>query len=57
MLILLATGVMDLGTMAIVTAAITVERLGPSPERTARVAGVVVIAAGALAIARTLVSG
>jgi predicted metal-binding membrane protein len=55
MLILLATGVMDLGTMAIVTTAITVERLGPSPARAARYAGVVVIAAGALVIARALV--
>ena len=54
MLILLASGVMDLGVMAAVAAAITVERLAPGPERVARALGVVVVAAGALAIARAL---
>jgi predicted metal-binding membrane protein len=54
MLVLLVTGVMDLGAMALVAAAITVERLAPRPERAARASGVVVIAVGALAIARAL---
>jgi predicted metal-binding membrane protein len=54
MLILLATGVMDLGAMAVVAAAITVERLAPRPERAARAAGVVAIGAGALVLARAL---
>jgi len=52
--ILLVAGVMDLGAMALVAAAITLERLAPRPERAARAAGVVVIAAGALVIARAL---
>jgi predicted metal-binding membrane protein len=54
MMILLATGVMDLGTMAVVTATVTVERLSPRPQYAARAAGVVVIAAGTLVIARAL---
>ncbi len=54
MLILLVTGVMDLGIMAIVTAAITIERLAPRPERAARVGGVIVIVVGVLVIARAL---
>jgi len=40
--------------MAMVAAAITVERFAPRPERAARVTGVVVIAAGVLVIARAL---
>ena len=39
MAILLAVGVMDLRAMAVVTAAITVERLAPAGERVARVIG------------------
>jgi predicted metal-binding membrane protein len=54
MLILLVTGVMDLGIMAIVAAAITVERLAPKPERVARAAGVVIVVAGILMIVRAL---
>ncbi len=54
MLILLASGVMELGVMAGVAAAITAERLAPGPERIARTLGTVAIAAGALAIARAL---
>ncbi len=54
MAILLVTGVMDLGAMALVAAAITVERLAPSPERAARATGVVIVAAGAVVIARGL---
>jgi len=54
MMILLVSGVMDLRVMLIVAAAITVERLAPRPERAARVAGVLVIAVGALVLARAL---
>jgi predicted metal-binding membrane protein len=50
--ILLAIGVMDLRTMAVVTAAITVERLAPAGQCVARAIGVVVIGAGLLLIAR-----
>ena len=54
MVILLVAGVMDLGVMAIVTAAITVERLVRRPELAARATGVVAIVAGILAIACAL---
>jgi predicted metal-binding membrane protein len=54
MTLLLVTGVMDVGAIAVVAVAITVERLTPRPERTVRVAGVLVIAAGALVIVRAL---
>ena len=50
MTILLVTGVMNLTAMAIVTTAITIERLVPSPQRAARAIGVIVIAAGILSI-------
>jgi len=50
--ILFVIGVMDLRAMAVVTAAITVERLLPAGERVARIIGVVIIAAGLLMIAR-----
>jgi predicted metal-binding membrane protein len=50
--ILLAIGVMDLRAMAVVTAAITVERLAPSGERVARAIGAVVVGAGWFLIAR-----
>jgi predicted metal-binding membrane protein len=53
MAILLVVGVMDLRVMAIVTVAITVERLAPAGERFARAIGVVVIVAGLFLIART----
>ncbi len=46
MVILLVIGVMDLGVMAAVTAAITVERLAPAGERAARAIGVIVMATG-----------
>ena len=52
MAILLVIGVMDLRVMAVVTAAITVERLAPSGERVARAIGVVVVAAGLFLIVR-----
>jgi predicted metal-binding membrane protein len=43
---------MDLRAMAVVTAAITVERLAPAGERVARAIGVVLVAAGLLLIVR-----
>ncbi len=53
-LILLAIGVMDLATMAVVAAAITIERVAPRPGLVARAAGWVVIAAGIVLSAWTL---
>jgi predicted metal-binding membrane protein len=50
--ILLVLGVMDLRVMAVVAAAITVERLAPAGERVARSVGVVVAGTGMLLIAR-----
>jgi predicted metal-binding membrane protein len=52
MVILLVVGVMDLRAMAVVTAAITVERLAPAGERVARAIGAVVVGAGLFLIAR-----
>jgi predicted metal-binding membrane protein len=52
--ILLVIGVMDLRVMAVVAAAITVERLAPAGERVARVIGAVVVAAGLFLIARAI---
>jgi hypothetical protein len=43
---------MDLRAMAIVTAAITVERLAPGGERVARAVGAVAVGAGLCLIAR-----
>jgi predicted metal-binding membrane protein len=50
MAVLLVIGVMDVRAMAVVMAAITVERLAPAGERVARVVGVVVVGAGLLLI-------
>ncbi|MEA2568325.1 MAG: hypothetical protein QOI24_326 [Acidobacteriota bacterium] len=44
--ILLVIGVMDLRTMAVVAAAITIERVAPAGERVARAIGVLVVATG-----------
>jgi predicted metal-binding membrane protein len=52
--ILLVIGVMDLRAMAVVTAAITVERLAPAGERVARFIGVVLAGAGLFLIARAI---
>ncbi|MFZ0302067.1 MAG: DUF2182 domain-containing protein [Terracidiphilus sp.] len=52
--ILLVIGVMDLKTMAIVTAAITAERLTPGGERLARAIGVFIVVAGLLLILRAV---
>jgi predicted metal-binding membrane protein len=50
--ILLVIGVMDLRAMAVVAAAITVERLAPAGERVARATGVVIVGSGLFLIAR-----
>jgi predicted metal-binding membrane protein len=51
MAVLLVVGVMDLRAMALVTAAITVERLAPAGKYIARVLGAVVAGAGLFLIA------
>jgi hypothetical protein len=43
---------MDLRVMALVTAAITAERLAPNGERIARAMGIVMVGVGLLLIAR-----
>jgi predicted metal-binding membrane protein len=50
--ILLVIGVMDLRAMAIVTVAITAERLAPAGERVARAIGIVTVAAGLFLVVR-----
>jgi predicted metal-binding membrane protein len=50
--ILLVMGVMDLRVMALVTTAITAERLAPSGPRVARAIGVMVLGGGMLLLAR-----
>ncbi len=52
MAILLVKGLMDLGAMAVVTAAITVERLTPAGEHVARSIGAFFVGAGLFLIAR-----
>jgi predicted metal-binding membrane protein len=54
MTILFALGVMDLRVMAVVRAAITIERLAPAGQRVARAIGIAIIAAGMLLIARAI---
>ena len=54
MTILLIIGVMDLGAMAFVMTAITIERLAPAGERAARAVGAVVLVAGLLLIAQAV---
>jgi predicted metal-binding membrane protein len=48
---------MDLRAMALVTAAITAERLAPPGERVARAIGAGVVAAGLLLVARAAALG
>jgi predicted metal-binding membrane protein len=50
--ILLVIGIMDLRAMAVVTAAITVERVAPAGERVAQAVGAVAVGAGLFLIAR-----
>ncbi len=57
MAILLVIGVMDLRAMAVLTAAITAERLAPAGERVARAIGAVVVGTGLFLIARATALG
>ena len=50
--VMLAAGMMDLRVMAVVTAAVTAERLAPNGERVAQVSGGVLVAAGMLLVMR-----
>src|SRR6185437_12447914 len=52
MAILLVTGIMDLRAMALVTGALTLERVAPSGHRVTRVVGIAIIGVGLLLIAR-----
>jgi predicted metal-binding membrane protein len=52
--ILLVIGVMDLRAMAVVAAAIAIERLAPAGERVAKVIGAVIVGAGLFLIARAV---
>ena len=52
--VLLVIGVMDLRAMAVVTTAITLERLAPQGERIARAIGLVALGAGLLLSARAV---
>jgi predicted metal-binding membrane protein len=54
MAILLVVGVMDFLTMAVVTIAITVERLAPDARRAMRAIGAVAVGAGLVLIARSV---
>jgi predicted metal-binding membrane protein len=57
MAILLVVGVMELRAMAVVAAAITVERLASAGERVARAIGAIVVGAGLFLIARAGFAG
>ena len=50
--ILLVIGVMDLRAMAVVAAAITIERIAPAGRRVAQATGAVIVGAGLILIAR-----
>ena len=54
MVILLVAGVMNPGAMAVVTAAITIERLAPAGVQMARAIGMIVVGAALLLIARAV---
>jgi predicted metal-binding membrane protein len=54
MAVLLVIGVMDLRVMAVVTTAITLERLAPAGERIAHAIGAVVVTAGLFLIAQAI---
>lgn len=56
-LLLLVLGVMDLRAMAVVMAAITVERLAPDGEHAARAIGIVLAGSGLLLVARAAGTG
>ena len=54
MVIVLVIGAMDLRALAVVAAAITVERLAPAGERVAQAVGAVIVGAGWFLIARAI---
>lgn len=54
MLVLLVVGMMDLGAMGAVTAAIAVERLAPAGERFAQAIGAILAVAGLFLIVQTV---
>ena len=54
MVAMLVTDTMDLGIMALVGAAVTVERLAPKPDLVACTTGMLLVALGALAIAQAV---
>jgi len=54
MAVLLVIGVMDVRAMAVVTVAITAERLSPAGEGVAQVIGAVVVGIGLVLIARAI---
>jgi predicted metal-binding membrane protein len=56
MAVLMVIGVMDLRAMAVVTAAITLERLAPSGQRATRAIGVAIVGAGLFFIARAVLT-
>lgn len=55
-LVLLVIGVMDLRAMAVVTAAISAERLAPAGQRVARFTGAAMLAAGVVMTARAVIA-
>ena len=55
--VLLIGGVMNLGVMAIVGAAITIERLALPPKRVAQIIGAIMIVAGFVLIGRSVAAG
>lgn len=57
MVVLLVLGVMDLAVMALVTAAVTAERLTSSGDRVARMVGAIVVGVGLLLIVQALGRG
>ena len=57
MTILLVVGIMDLRAMALVTAALTIERVVPCGDRIARAVGVAAIGIGLVLIARAAAVG
>jgi predicted metal-binding membrane protein len=57
MIILLVVGAMNLAAMAILAAAITIERMATRPIVVARAMGVAIIVVGAIAFARALRAG
>jgi predicted metal-binding membrane protein len=55
MLALLVLGTMDLGVMAVITVAITLERVLPRPRVAVRLSGAAMVVLGVIGIGRLLV--